>query len=98
MKQYYPVVLQAVPGEEYTAYAYMNDGTVRLVDVKPLIEKGGVFLPLRDMSLFQSALTVMNETIAWDLSGKRNPSDCIDIDPFSIMEMPIVKDEIEATG
>ena len=37
-----PEVFQAVAGENYTVYAYMNDGNVRVLDVKPLIEKGGI--------------------------------------------------------
>jgi hypothetical protein len=28
----------------------------------------------------------MNFTLAWDLSGKRDEYDCLDIDPFSIYE------------
>lgn len=43
-----PKVTQAVAGEDYTVYAYFHDGTVRRFDAKPLIEQGGVFLPLRD--------------------------------------------------
>ena len=36
-----PKVVQAVAGENFTVYAYFSDGTIRLLDTKPLLEKGG---------------------------------------------------------
>lgn len=89
---FFPKVLQAVPGPDYKVYAYMNDGTVRYVDVQALIDKGGVFAPLRDKTVFDEKLTVLNDTVAWDISGNHDPGDCIDIDPFTIYEMPVVAD------
>ncbi|MBQ8922334.1 MAG: DUF2442 domain-containing protein [Oscillospiraceae bacterium] len=92
----FPVVLQAIAGDDYTVYAYMLDGTVRKVSVKALVEQGGVFERLRDESFFREALTVMNDTVAWDLSGEHDPTNCIDIDPFTIAECEIVEDPIKA--
>ncbi|MCD7904459.1 MAG: DUF2442 domain-containing protein [Clostridiales bacterium] len=89
---FYPEVYQAVAGEDYIVYAYVNDGSMRKVDVKPFIEKGGVFKPLRDKTVFTSALTVIGYTIAWDLIGNRNEYKCIDIDPFYVYNSPIVDD------
>lgn len=48
MDNIFPAVVQALAGDNFTVYAYMRDGTVRLYDMKPMIEKGGVFEPLRD--------------------------------------------------
>lgn len=53
-----PKVIQAVAGPDYTVYAYFHDGTVCLFDATPLLEKGGVFLPLRDINFFRTRLTV----------------------------------------
>lgn len=44
-----PKVTQAVAGKDYIVYAYFHDGTVRCFNAKPLIEQGGVFLPLRNV-------------------------------------------------
>ena len=96
MTTIFPKVLQAVAGEHYTVYAYMNDGTVRLVDVLPLIQKGGVFSFLLDPEVFTKALTVLNDTVAWDLTGKHDPADCIDLDPFSVQARPAVADPLTA--
>lgn len=90
----FPVVLQAVAGEGYTVYAYMLDGTVRRVDISALVEQGGVFERLRDREFFETALTVLNDTVAWDLSGSHDPTDCIDIDPFSVAESEAVPDPL----
>lgn len=43
---YLASAVQAVPGDDFTVYAYFSDGTVRLAEIKPLIAKGGVFAQL----------------------------------------------------
>ena len=94
----YPKVLQSIAGENFTVYAYMQDGTIRLYDAKPIIGKGGVFEPLKDESFFRERLTVMNGTVAWDLSGRLDPRDCIDIDPFTIAECPVAADPLKSVS
>lgn len=90
-----PKVTQAVAGEDYTVYAYFHDGTVRRFDAKPLIEQGGVFLPLRDEDFFHTHLTVLNDAVAWDMDGTRDPRTCIDLDPCEMYEScPIVDDPL----
>lgn len=91
----FPAIVQSVPGDDFTVYAYCNDGAVRLVDMKPMIALGGVFSALADPNFFQSRLTVMNDTVAWDVTGDRNPTECIDLDPFEIFETAeIVEDPL----
>lgn len=84
MDNTFPAVVQAVAGEDYTVYAYMADGTIKQYDAKPLISKGGIFEKLRDKDFFTERLTVLNDTVAWDMSGNCDPAECIDIDPFTI--------------
>ena len=91
-KELPPVVLQAVPVTGYKVHAYMNDGTIHLFDAWPMILSGEVFEPLKNSRVFADSLTVINETVAWDLSGDRDPGKCIDVDPYTIMESPIVND------
>ena len=61
-----PKVVQAVAGQNFSVYAYFHDGTVRLLDALPLIQKGGVFVPLQNSDFFRDRLTVINDTVAWD--------------------------------
>ncbi len=60
-----------------------------------MIEQGGVFHQLRDKAFFVSRLTVLNDTVAWDLTGEHDPSQCIDIDPFTVAECPTAADPLE---
>lgn len=91
-----PAVVQAVPGDDFTVYAYCNDGAVRLVDIKPLIDRGGVFSPLSDVEFFRERLTILNDTVAWDITGTRDPTVCVDLDAEQIfLESPIVADPLE---
>jgi hypothetical protein len=92
--QYWPQVLQAVPGDDFTVYAYFSDGSIRLVDVKPLIYSGSVFEPLADVEIFKSQITVMNDTVAWDIRGDGDPRHCLDLDPFTIYENMAVVDPL----
>ena len=94
-QQYFPSVVQALAGADFTVYAYFSDGSIKHYDVKPLIRQGGVFEKLADEATFQSALTVLNDTVAWDLTGKYDPTKCIDIDPFEVYEGESVSDPME---
>lgn len=90
-----PEVLQVVPGNNYHVFAYFNDGTVRDYDVFPLIRRGGVFKKIDNLNIFRKCLTVLNGTVAWDLSGKRDVTQCIDIDPFDVYNSPVVQDPLQ---
>lgn len=95
---YFPEVVQAVPGPDRTVYAYFSDGRITQYDVSPLIGKGGVFDRLRDEAFFRNALTVLNGTVAWDVSGHYDPSTCIDIDPYSVYEAKRVSDPLDGVA
>jgi hypothetical protein len=95
---YFPAVVQAVPGPNRTVYAYFSDGSIKQFDVKPLIAGGGVFARLAEDDFFENRLTVLNDTVAWDLSGHYDPTDCIDIDPFTVYQAQSVPDPLEDAG
>ena len=94
-EHFWPQVLQVLPNDNYEVYAYLNDGSVRLYDVKPLIKKDTVFEPLMDLQVFKEKLTVLNNSIAWDMGGNRDQYKCIDIDPFTVYEKEPVADPLE---
>ena len=94
-KQYFPVVVQAVAGPDRTVYAYFSDGKIKQYDMSPAIARGGVFAPLSDEDFFVGRLTVMNDTVAWDTSGRHDPRECIDIDPFEVYSAASVPDPLE---
>ncbi len=89
-------VVPAVAGQNFSVYAYFHDGTFRLLDASPLVRKGGVFTPLQDADFFRDRLTVINDTVAWDIDGTRDPCTCVDLDPCELYEScPIVEDPLK---
>ncbi len=96
--EFWPKVVQVIPADDYKVYAYFNDGSVKLVDIKPFISPGTVFEVLGDEDYFKSRLTVINDTVAWDVGENRDPRKCIDLDPFVIFESPSVADPLEQTA
>jgi hypothetical protein len=93
-KYFWPKVVQVLPTDNFEVYAYLNDGSVRLYDAKPLLKKNTVFEPLMDIQTFKKKLTVINDTIAWDMGGNRDPYKCIDIDPLAVYEKTPVADPL----
>jgi hypothetical protein len=88
-------VIQVIPTRDFKVYVYFSDGKIKIYDVKPLIGSG-VFKHLADEHFFMTACTVMNNTLAWDVSGRFDKSTCIDIDPDVLYEKSVeVKDPLE---
>ena len=70
-----------------------------LIERLPLVQKGGVFSPLQDMNFFRERLTVINDTVAWDVDGTRDPCTCVDLDPCELYETcPVVEDPLKDVG
>lgn len=86
MQDYFPVVVQVIPLENYHVQVFFDNGKIVEYDASNLLQ-GEVFKPLQDIQVFKDTCTILNDTLAWDISGDRNPSDCIDIDPFSLYEL-----------
>lgn len=85
-EDYFPVVVQALAGDDFTVYVYYSDGSIRLADIKPIIEQGGIFSQLADPTFFRDRLTVMNQAVAWDVTGTHDRASCIDLDPVEMYE------------
>ena len=78
-----PDIVQVVPHENYTVSVFFCDGKTVLYDVRPKLDKG-IFRQLQDLSFFMERCTILNDTLAWDLSGTRDETNCIDIDPETL--------------
>ena len=78
-----PEVVQVKPYENYTVEVLFQDGKIVYYDVSPLLDKG-VFAMLKDKDFYLKRCTVMNHTLAWDVSGDFDPTKCIDIDPDTL--------------
>ncbi|MBK7963712.1 MAG: DUF2442 domain-containing protein [Bdellovibrionales bacterium] len=76
-------VVQVKPTNDFKVYVYFNDGKIKLYDMSPFVGKG-VFKPLESADFFVERCTVMNDTLAWDVTGTFDPRECIDIAPETI--------------
>ena len=84
-------IVQVVPYDDYTVYVYFEDGKIVCYDAKSLLDKP-VFAPLKDINVFMNTCTVLNGTLAWDISGDRDGSKCLDIDPNMLYNLDNVKE------
>jgi len=75
MMDYTPEIVQVVPHEDYTVTVYFYDGKIVTYDARPKLSQG------KDMAFFINICKIMNDALAWDLTGNNDPSECIDIDP-----------------
>ncbi len=91
---YFPDVIQVIPTNEYNVYVYFDDGSIKLFDASELINKG-IFKQLKDKNIFVDKCTVLNGTLAWDLEGNYDESECLDIDPFELYSCPEVEEPIQ---
>jgi len=78
-------VVQVIPQNDFTVFVYFANGIIKKYDAKPLLNHG-IFQKISDIKSFTEKCTVMNHTLAWDLSGTFDPYNCIDLDPDTIYE------------
>lgn len=89
----FPKVVQVIPMKDYSVYVYFEDGKIVCYDMTQMIEKEA-FYPLKDINVFIDTCTVMNDTLAWDVSRNRDNTMCLDIDPETLYELPFVRERI----
>lgn len=92
-------VVQVYPTRDFKVSVYFADGMIKLYDVKPLIDKGGVFAQISNIDDFIKKCTVLNGTLAWDLSGRFDPTQCLDVDPDIIYQEGLsAKDPLDSSS
>ena len=77
--EYIPQIYMAAPAGGKKVDCYFTNGAVRRYDVNRAIRLGGVFAPLKNQRVFERSLTVMDGVLSFDISGKRDPYDMVDI-------------------
>lgn len=93
MQAYFPIVIQVIPLSNYHVQVFFDDGKIIEYDATKDLQ-GEIFKPLQDINVFMNTCTVLNDTLAWDISGDRDTSKCIDIDPFVLYELPSINNRI----
>jgi len=80
-----PELIQVYANDDYSITCQFVDGKVTRFDMNNLINRG-VFAKLQDRKIFEKSLTILNNTAAWDLSGNRDETKCVDIDRWMLYE------------
>ena len=93
MNEYFPVVVQVIPFDNYHVQVFFDDGKIVEYDATDDL-KMGVFQAIQDIEVFKETCTVLNGTLSWDLQGNRDACSCIDIDPFILYELPSINELI----
>ena len=93
MMDFTPDIVQVVPHDDYTVSVYFCDGKIVLYDVKPKLDKG-VFKKLNNKTFFMERCKIMNDTLAWDVTGTNDPTSCIDIDPDYLYSLQHIAERI----
>jgi len=75
------IVVKVKPEDDYVLLVDFIDGSQKRFDMKPLIERGGVFEKLRDKELFNKA-RIGRDTLIWD--------DVLDIAPESLYDKGVI--------
>ena len=93
MDEYFPTVVQVVPLDNFHVQVFFDDGKIVEYDASADLQTE-LFAPLKEIEAFKEACTVMNGTLAWDLSGNRDEANCIDINPFTLYELDSINNLI----
>lgn len=86
----FPKVKEVLPNRDYTVEVRFDDGKVVRYDASSLLNRGRC-TALKDLDIFMSRCMVMNHTLAWDISGNRDETECIDIAPDTLYALDEIK-------
>lgn len=77
-----PELIQVVAEDNYQVICFFADGKVTKYDMSDELQ--GVFKPLKNQEIFKNTIIILDNTLAWDPSGKRDYSDCLSVDRTTI--------------
>lgn len=83
-------ILQVIPRADFKVFICYENNVVRLFDANILLESYPI---LNDINFFINRCTILNDTLAWDVSGTMDDTLCIDIAPEAIELSPIVTED-----
>ena len=81
-----PYLFQVIPTNDYHVYLYYDNGEIKLYDCSWVLTRRGIFEKIHAIDDFKRLCTIMNRTLAFDISEKRDTYNCIDIDPDTVYQ------------
>ena len=81
-----PKLFQVFPQNDFTIILFYDNGEIKRYDCNWIQSESGVFGQIQELSRFKDLCTIMNGTLAWDISEKRDPYNCIDLCPDTVYQ------------
>ena len=88
-----PKLYQVYPTDDYKVYLYYDNGEIKSYDCAWMLTETGIYEELHEINVFKDLCTIMNGTLAFDISHSRDPYHCIDICPDTIYEESVKCDK-----
>lgn len=60
-------IVSVVPQRDFTLLLTFDNNEKRILDIKPILEKGGVFAPFREYSNFSRVYIDNSNSVCWDI-------------------------------
>ncbi len=79
-----PVLYQVLPTNDYKVYLYYDNGEIKLYDCSFILENERLYKKIQQIEDFKRLCTIMNRTLAFDISEKLDLCNCIDFCPDTI--------------
>ena len=80
-------IVYVCPGGDYRVFCLFSNGQWRIWDASGMLNMHLMKQHMeKDSNFFNNAIAVINDTLAWDRTGDRDPYECIDIDPATIWD------------
>jgi len=89
-----PKLYQVCPTDDYKVRLYYDNGEIRLYDCGWMLSESGVYEELHDIYVFKDLCTIMNGTLAFDVSRVRDPYHCVDICPDTVYEDSVKSNDV----
>ena len=78
-EEYIPQIFMAALSGGKKVDCYFTNGAVKRFNVSIAIRLGGVFAPLKNQDVFERSMLVYDGVLAFDLTGRRDPYEMVDI-------------------
>lgn len=88
-----PALYQVLPTDDYKVYLYYDNGEIKLYDCNFILENKRLYGKIQQIEDFKRLCTIMNRTLAFDISEKFDPCNCIDFCPDTIYSESVKVDK-----
>lgn len=79
-----PNLYQVLPTNDYNVYLYYDNGEIKQYDCSFILDNEKLYNKIININDFKRLCTIMNKTLAFDISENFDPYNCIDFCPDTV--------------